>query len=35
MVIGILLHDSIHEAYMMPTLAYMVLGIYGVVTRIS
>ena len=23
MVIGILLHVSIHEAYMMPTLAYM------------
>ena len=34
MVIGILAFASLHDAYTMPTSAYMILGLYGVVTRI-
>ena len=34
MVIGILAIASLHKAYTKPTSAYMILGLYGVVTRI-
>ena len=34
MVIGIIAIASLHDAYTMPTSAYMILGLYGVETRI-
>ena len=34
MVIAFRALSSLHKAYTMPTSAYMILGLYGVVTRI-